>query len=272
MRRGRNPSSEIAEESFLAHQELEIERSSTLKTPEEVAREVVAARQMDWKQVVLNGGPPCFHLDSHHFCGRAERWPGHGELHKFVSLSDLLTDALRQASQRAECPHESASFNAEHDNYYCDACNKGMGEAFYDAAKQAESASSDVEKLLKVGKLLTAQLADVTKELNELLESSINALADMTAQREAELVRGYNVKSAYVRMAGERDAAQALLREAGKALEPFADWTTGPDFHDEPDHRIELSGFSHKLDRAVVITVVHFRQAAALLAKIREGK
>ncbi len=55
-----------------------------------------AAQLADWQQVVLNGGPPCFHFgaDGELFCLRAERWAGHGEpddvTHKFVSLADLL--------------------------------------------------------------------------------------------------------------------------------------------------------------------------------------
>ena len=57
-----------------------------------VRRQVLdAAKKMDWVQVVLNGGPPCFHLDTDgSFCGRAERWQGHDEMHGFVSLEDLL--------------------------------------------------------------------------------------------------------------------------------------------------------------------------------------
>lgn len=52
---------------------------------------LVAAENMDWQQVVLNGGPPCFHIcEEGHFCGRAQRWEGHGDLHAFVSLADLL--------------------------------------------------------------------------------------------------------------------------------------------------------------------------------------
>lgn len=59
---------------------------------------IKAAEQMDWMQVVLNQGPPCFHLDPEdgRFCGRAERWDGHKtwegspRIHKFVSLADLL--------------------------------------------------------------------------------------------------------------------------------------------------------------------------------------
>jgi hypothetical protein len=53
-----------------------------------------AAENMDWGQVVMNGGPPCFHLDEEYggFCGRAKRWDGHrdGFSHRFVSLADLL--------------------------------------------------------------------------------------------------------------------------------------------------------------------------------------
>ena len=49
-----------------------------------------AARDMDWEQVRLNGGPPCFHLEDGRFCGRAERWAGHGTDHDYVSLADLL--------------------------------------------------------------------------------------------------------------------------------------------------------------------------------------
>ena len=52
-----------------------------------------AARGMDWQQVVLNQGPPCFHVEhDRKFCGRAQRWAGHeaGSDHGFVSLADLL--------------------------------------------------------------------------------------------------------------------------------------------------------------------------------------
>lgn len=54
---------------------------------------VGAARDVDWGQVVANGGPPCFHVEDGRFCLRAERWQGHGEkdFHEFVSLYDLLS-------------------------------------------------------------------------------------------------------------------------------------------------------------------------------------
>lgn len=63
---------------------------------------ITAAKNMDWQQVVMNGGPPCFHLEDDCFCGRAQRWDGHQPwfqkskdrtlppLHEFVSLADLL--------------------------------------------------------------------------------------------------------------------------------------------------------------------------------------
>jgi len=63
---------------------------------------LAAAENMDWQQVVMNGGPPCFHLcEDGHFCGRAERWEGHkvmypGDeaIHEFVSFAALLRGIL----------------------------------------------------------------------------------------------------------------------------------------------------------------------------------
>lgn len=55
----------------------------------------VAAKMIDWGQVVANGGPPCFHLEGQTFCLRAQRWEGHvpvpgKEFHAFISLDYML--------------------------------------------------------------------------------------------------------------------------------------------------------------------------------------
>ena len=62
---------------------------------------VEAARRADWAQVVLNGGPPCFHYeaDRKQFCLRAERWEGHPIDHSFVSLADLLRASMHAQSE-----------------------------------------------------------------------------------------------------------------------------------------------------------------------------
>ena len=55
--------------------------------------------EMDWQQVALNGGPPCFaelEDEDGYYCGRAERWEGHNGEHRFVSLADLLTTVRRE--------------------------------------------------------------------------------------------------------------------------------------------------------------------------------
>jgi hypothetical protein len=60
----------------------------------EIDRVIRAAEGMDWGQVVANGGPPCFHINSGQFCGRAKRWIGHDadcRDHAFVGLADLLS-------------------------------------------------------------------------------------------------------------------------------------------------------------------------------------
>jgi hypothetical protein len=70
------------------------------------------AENMDWQQVVLNGGPPCFHLEGERFCGRAQRWDGHivttdGPLnHKFISLAALLDSATERGVKALLVEHE----------------------------------------------------------------------------------------------------------------------------------------------------------------------
>lgn len=67
---------------------------------------LAAATRMDWQQVVLNGGPPCFHAESGKFCGRAERWEGHryqGD-HEYVSLASLVLALLRPGAGEGEKP------------------------------------------------------------------------------------------------------------------------------------------------------------------------
>jgi len=49
-----------------------------------------ALSNIDWGQVVCNGGPPCFFIEDGRFCLRAERWHGPGTDHPFVSLAALF--------------------------------------------------------------------------------------------------------------------------------------------------------------------------------------
>lgn len=63
-----------------------------------------AAINMDWQQVVLNGGPPCFHLsEDGRFCGRAQRWDGHEDIHKFIGLDALIESIRQQTPAQGEC-------------------------------------------------------------------------------------------------------------------------------------------------------------------------
>ncbi len=65
-----------------------------MRTANQLAH-IVAAAKMDWQQVVLNGGPPCFHIsEDGRFCGRAQRWEGHSDDHEFVSLADMLRGVI----------------------------------------------------------------------------------------------------------------------------------------------------------------------------------
>ena len=62
-----------------------------------------ALQNIDWVQVVLNGGPPCFHLEEGRFCLRAEKWSGHHihNVHKFVSLAAYAAECVRV--ERVRC-------------------------------------------------------------------------------------------------------------------------------------------------------------------------
>lgn len=58
---------------------------------------------MDWQQVALNGGPPCFaQLEDEEgwFCGRAEQWDGHNGEHEFISLAQYVATASQLAYER----------------------------------------------------------------------------------------------------------------------------------------------------------------------------
>jgi hypothetical protein len=79
------------------------EARETLLMLREQQREIIAAaEQADWQQVVLNGGPPCFHIeDNGRFCLRAQRWDGHDSMHKFTTLDAAIAHAAppREAAQ-----------------------------------------------------------------------------------------------------------------------------------------------------------------------------
>ena len=62
-----------------------------------------AAHNADWMQVVLNQGPPCFHLNGDRFCLAAGRWPGHGrgptDVHAFVSFFNFVAGLLTEPTK-----------------------------------------------------------------------------------------------------------------------------------------------------------------------------
>jgi hypothetical protein len=111
-----------------------------------------AAERMDWMQVVLNGGPPCFYLqEDGRFCGRAHRWLGHcnGVDHEYVSLADLLRsvagqersyEELTQFMRCTTCRHgQTFSVSLVHDGKargHCDQCNAERDWELIQAARE----------------------------------------------------------------------------------------------------------------------------------------
>jgi hypothetical protein len=61
-----------------------------------------AAAHVDWQQVILNGGPPCFYLEERgRFCLRAQRWGGHNKpnaFHRFTPLDHWMSTLVDLAA------------------------------------------------------------------------------------------------------------------------------------------------------------------------------
>lgn len=62
---------------------------------------------IDWQQVVLNGGPPCFFIENGRFCLAAKRWAGHGSYHQYVSLADLIATSTLKSDSTDSTTHEN---------------------------------------------------------------------------------------------------------------------------------------------------------------------
>lgn len=67
------------------------QREQTMHETPQPPQWAKAAKNPDWQQVVLNGGPPCFHIDNGKFCFRAKRWAGHDSVHKYISLAEVFS-------------------------------------------------------------------------------------------------------------------------------------------------------------------------------------
>jgi hypothetical protein len=126
---------------------------------------LAAARNADWQQVALNGGPPCFYLeDDNRFCLRAERWAGHdGSPHSFISLAMLLAD---REAKLAERDTELARINAINVKLCADwNGNLRAGSIWQDRAEAAEAKLREVE----------AAVADIPLDPNQNLHGLVVA-------------------------------------------------------------------------------------------------
>jgi hypothetical protein len=62
-----------------------------------------AIDNVDWTQLALNLGPPCFHIeDDGYFCFRARRWDGHihERIHRFMPLKDFVLRLIHDERER----------------------------------------------------------------------------------------------------------------------------------------------------------------------------
>ena len=98
-----------------------------------------AANNADWDQVLMNGGPPCFHLEGEWFCLRAKRWYGHDEIHhQFVSFGDLIKrlESERDALQKeSACPVCRGGKNLEGEDVCSECKGTGLASVAYDVCR-----------------------------------------------------------------------------------------------------------------------------------------
>jgi hypothetical protein len=64
-----------------------------MNKPEEIIK---ASEDVDWNQLMGHNGSPCFHVDEGRFCLRADYWPGHDSMHKFISLHTMLSGIIQR--------------------------------------------------------------------------------------------------------------------------------------------------------------------------------
>jgi hypothetical protein len=180
----------------------------TDKLPSDERVEILElARQMDWQQVVLNGGPPCFAVDEYvdRFCGRAERWHQDGT-HKFVSLADLLSSAvalakagMREAAAQVFDKYElmwngMKSGDAPHaarDARMAAKTIRALPDSAADVALERIKADA-VREARRIQELLDIEvfgvmLADAEIECGKKLPGAFKALSERRNERIAEL-------------------------------------------------------------------------------------
>lgn len=101
---------------------------------------------MDWEQVALNGGPPCFYVETNtpdeqpRFCGRARRWQGHGvqTFHSYVSLEEFISAErrIRVASTSSSTDYQRGCADMQRE---CARIVKDAGLEWKDAAQARRS-------------------------------------------------------------------------------------------------------------------------------------
>jgi hypothetical protein len=157
------------------------------------------ARECDWVQVVGNGGPPCFYVETDkractrpRFCLRAERWGGHTDkdqwpYHQYVSLASLLVkvrDTERERTERmrleAQLSELAGQFRvATHDaevtigewkaRLHEERMAKRLLQDVLGAEMaRAEAAEQKADNAHNAGKLIEARLREVEAERDRL--------------------------------------------------------------------------------------------------------
>jgi hypothetical protein len=107
------------------------------------------------------------------------------------------------------CAHESATYSKEHDNYYCDQCKQGMGQAYYSARIMLESSGNAVRVLNESVATLKARIAELEARRSDAeratIDKSIEKLSRIINENVNRGVRKWCERNGYGECDSDRD-------------------------------------------------------------------
>jgi hypothetical protein len=154
--------------------------------------------RMDWQQVALNGGPPCFYVEDGRYCGRAQRWAGHhGDpvVHEFVPLEYVTAKPMCPLHRRIE---DKGDMDLEIGND-CLACSLNERAELLATLAAGTAADGNIDSV-----------SALTALVNER-----DALLSEVAQLRAEALKGICVYCGYIE---QYESLEQKASEAGNAM------------------------------------------------------
>jgi hypothetical protein len=174
---------------------------------------------MDWEQVALNGGPPCFHVEDgtpERFCGRAKRWQGHGvaTFHDYVSLEEFVA-SRRTGSVGAD----AAAVNAAREIAFALNRSHCTGDPIHQVARDLLGDASELGDIVEEFEAIvapiiakefsaTAPSSDAAEIVAEMAREALRLAGDYAARDDSDLAERYGAQCDVLREAERRIRAK----------------------------------------------------------------